>query len=682
MRSKMYSGKSTIFTIILLMVGSVFFLNAQENVDDYNWHLEESGAIVWNLDSNDVMPHEDHIAMSGQFVDMILEWGLDESGSFYADRLIRWPMLRTLPDDTHASLQRKIGDTISSRPRVNGNIVSSGKVEKINIHGFLSVVSAHAEGLKSERTIFPSVLNPVIIDRIKWTNTSDHPMEIIVPAWKKEEHTDEEKGLSGVYIISEFVVGDGKFRLAAGESITHSIIRTARKSSDAPYFGNAVTEWAARQEFIRNSSKNLVLETPDPALNRLFDFSKIRASESIFSTRGGLMHGPGGYNKYLAAIWANDQAEYVNPFFPFLGDPAGNESALNSFRHFARYINPEFKPIPSSIVAEGRGFWNGAGDRGDMAMIAYGASRFVLASGNNEYGEELWPLISWCLEFSERKQLANGSIASDSDELEGRFPAGNANLSTISLYYDALISTSFLAEELGKDEKLVQKYRKQAKDLKKAIRKNFESKVEGFDTYQYFEGNKKLRSWICFPLTVGIYDRAEGTVDALFSPKLWTKSGLLTQSGTTTVWDRSTLYALRGVFQAGYTGRGLEKLEAFSKTRLMGNHVPYVIEAFPEQNQSHLSAESALYCRIFIEGIFGIRPIGFSSLECTPNLPDKWDKMSLRNIHAFGMKWDIQVLRNKSMIGVEILDGSGKSVYKKELPQGQGHSINFNELLK
>ncbi|MCK5442436.1 MAG: hypothetical protein KAJ23_11135, partial [Maribacter sp.] len=75
MRSKMYSGKSTIFTSILLIVGSVFFLNAQENVDDYNWHLEESGAIVWNLDPNDVMPHEDHIAMSGQFVDMILEWG-------------------------------------------------------------------------------------------------------------------------------------------------------------------------------------------------------------------------------------------------------------------------------------------------------------------------------------------------------------------------------------------------------------------------------------------------------------------------------------------------------------------------------------------------------------------------------------------------------------------------------
>jgi hypothetical protein len=27
------------------------------------------------------------------------------------------------------------------------------------------------------------------------------------------------------------------------------------------------------------------------------------------------MHGPGGL-RYYAAIWANDQAEYINPWFP------------------------------------------------------------------------------------------------------------------------------------------------------------------------------------------------------------------------------------------------------------------------------------------------------------------------------------------------------------------------------
>ena len=45
--------------------------------------------------------------------------------------------------------------------------------------------------------------------------------------------------------------------------------------------------------------------------------------------------------------------------------------------------------------------------------------------------------------------------------------------------------------------------------------------VEGYETYRYYDGNDVLRSWICIPLTMGIYDRAEGTVSALFSDKLW-----------------------------------------------------------------------------------------------------------------------------------------------------------------
>ena len=140
-------------------------------------------------------------------------------------------------------------------------------------------------------------------------------------------------------------------------------------------------EEKARRERVDSFLSKLRLETPDPVLNTAFAFAKIRTTESIYETKGGLMHGPGG-GAYYAAIWANDQAEYANPFFPFLGDATANESAINSYRHFARYMNPDYKPIPSSIIAEGTSFWNGAGDRGDMAMIAYGASRFALAYGD------------------------------------------------------------------------------------------------------------------------------------------------------------------------------------------------------------------------------------------------------------------------------------------------------------
>jgi len=367
------------------------------------------------------------------------------------------------------------------------------------------------------------------------------------------------------------------------------------------------------------------------------------------------MHGPGG-GRYYAAIWANDQAEYANPFFPFLGNLAGNESAINSFRHFARFINDDYKPIPSSIIAEGVDSWNGAGDRGDMAMIAYGASRFALAYGDKETAQELWPLISWCLEYNRRSINSEGVVTSDSDELEGRFPAGEANLNTSSLYYDALISATNLGEELGIKKAQLDTYLEQSKTLEKSIETYFGATMDGFETYRYFKGNKLLRAWICTPLTVGIFNRSTGTVDALFSEKLWTIDGLASEDGSTTFWDRATLYALRGVFAASETKRAMDYLLYYSKRRLLGEHVPYAVEAYPEGNQRHLSAESALYCRIITEGIFGIRPEGFNTFSFSPKLPHNWDSMALRNIKAFNQSFDIEVKRENSKLFIVVFN--------------------------
>jgi len=153
-----------------------------------------------------------------------------------------------------------------------------------------------------------------------------------------------------------------------------------------------------------------------------------------------------------------------------LGNLAGNESAINSFRHFARFINDDYKPIPSSIIAEGVDSWNGAGDRGDMAMIAYGASRFALAYGDKETAQELWPLISWCLEYNRRSINSEGVVTSDSDELEGRFPAGEANLNTSSLYYDALISATNLGKSWELKRAQLDTYLEQSKTLENPLR--------------------------------------------------------------------------------------------------------------------------------------------------------------------------------------------------------------------
>lgn len=628
-----------IFSIGLLACAALT-LNAENR-----WHLADNGGIEWTPKKGET--HSDHLEMSGKQVSTVIRYGVNPDGSFKVNKSLVWPMLRTVPNNTHASLMRRYSWDPLDAVVVNGRALTDGeKVKSLNLKGILDVTSdvnmGYLGSWQIDRTYFPSTDKPALVEIYKITNTGKVPLRVEIPEVNQTSPTDPEKGVAGSYAIQSKVNGAGFYTVEPGKSLEFSAsISAGVKGKNQPSL-DAKAELAAREAFVDEMMNNLVLETPDPVIDRMQAFSKIRGCESIYDTKGGPLHGPGG-ESYYAAIWANDQAEYINPYFPYVGYEYGNASALNSFLHFARYMNDEGKPIPSSIIAEGDSYWNGAGDRGDAAMIAYGAARYALARGSKAEAVQLWPLITWCLDYCKNKLTKDGVVASDSDELEGRFPAGDANLCTSSLYYDALLSAACLAPEIGKGNG--NNYRKQAAELRKNMEKHFGGTVEGFDTYKYYTGNDKLRAWICIPLSVGIDERADATLDALFSPKLWTENGLLTESTDKTFWDRSTLYALRGAYTVGAADRATEFMDKYSNTRLLGDHVPYAIEAWPEGGQRHLSAESGLYGRIITEGLFGIRPTGFRSFTLTPRLPSSWDHMNLRHIKAFGSDFDIEVKR-------------------------------------
>ena len=225
------------------------------------------------------------------------------------------------------------------------------------------------------------------------------------------------------------------------------------------------------------------------------------------------------------------------------------------------------------------------------------------------------------------------------------------------------MSATYLAPLMGEPTSVAKTYRKQAAELKAAIERYFGGTVSGYDTYKYYDGNDVLRSWICLPLCFGINDRAKGTLEALFSPLMMTEDGILTQQGSTTFWDRSTLYALRGAFAAGHSDEAMKQLRHYSLRRLLGTHVPYPVEAYPEGSQRHLSAESGLYCRVITEGLFGIRPTGFNSFSLKVQMPSDWDRMALRHIKAFGADFDIEAVRmspSKIKVTVSQLDGKAK----------------------
>jgi hypothetical protein len=641
------------------------------------WTLDSDGGIVWNVAPGTV--HRDHIEMSGRKVSLIVRYGVTAEGRLTLQRQIVFPLLRTIPNDTHASLSYPFDDDAMPRILLDGRVAGTGTVRSIRHKGLMSVRSVLGKGgeVLLTRTLFPSTTKQLVVERLTFDNQSAKPITIDVERTEKTAHTAAARGVYGEYILASHVLNPGERTVPPGASTTFNLAFTGRKASEPEMDVDAAAEQQARENLVAGYLSKLQLETPDPVLNAAFAFAKIRTTESVYETKGGLMHGPGG-GAYYAAIWANDQAEYANPFFPYLGDATANASAINSFRLFARYINPEFKPIPSSIIAEGTDFWNGAGDRGDMAMIAYGASRFALAYGDRKTAEELWPLIEWCLEYCRRKVTANGIVASDSDELEGRFPAGKANLNTSSLYFDALRSAVLLGKDLGKDKDSLVLYGQQAQNVRAAIEHYFGAKVEGFDTYRYYDGNTVLRAWICTPLTVGILDRAKGTIEALFSPRLWTADGLASQAGDKTFWDRATLYALRGVLAAGETERAIKFLKDYSGRRLLGDHVPYPVEAWPEGDQRHLAAESALYCRVYTEGLFGLRPAGLRAFVVTPRLPAGWNSMRLKKVQAFGHDFDVAVTRQGDKQLIDVTTG-GRNVFSQALTNGESVTVHFTD---
>ncbi len=635
-----------LFILLAVMAASFStFTNSTLLAKENRWKVNGDHSVQWETSQGE-LPYSDHIEMSGLRASVVYYWGVNAQKQFTMDRHLVFPMLRTIPNNTHASWMPRCDVDFLKGMTANNRYMSQEEVKTVTIDGVLSVLSTiKGDGNEFEikRHFFPSTNTPAVCELYSIKNVGKKKETIRVPALYQVHTTNEEDGTRGSYKL----VARTEFKEAFKETLEpgeitffYCSIQAFAEADEKEIDLDVIEESVCRYDFVdKVANRDLSFECPDETIQTLFQMSKIRASESIFYTQNGLMHAPGG-ESYYAAMWCNDQAEYVNPFFPFLGYDKGNESAMTTWRCYLKLLNPDYKFVPWSIICGGDDVF-GPFDRGDAAMLAYGASRYCLERGDKEIAQEVWPLIEWCLEYCHRKLNQHGVVASDADELEGRLPAGDANLCTSSLYYDALISAAYLLDELKgsrvqgfKSSANAATYRKQAATLRQNIDKFFHATVEGYDTYRYYEGNDVLRSWICIPLTMGIYERAQGTLQAMFSPQLWTENGMLSQSGDKIFWDRSTLYGFRGAFAAGYADKALEYLKKFSAIRLLGEHVPYVVEAWPEGGLRHLSAESGLYCRIITEGLFGFRPTGFRSFTLTPQMPTEWNEYSLYRVNA------------------------------------------------
>lgn len=642
------------------------------------WSLSGSG-IRWDIAGETRLPHKDHVEMSGKFVSQHISYQVRADKSLEIIQTVVWPGLRLIPNDTHASMQ-----VVFEGKSVNPEFIINGRqkqvsIEEVAFDGILSFSGSLGDDVQILYEFYPGGENRLAFLCIQMENRGDQQYKLNVLLDPTEGTA---RGVYGINYYFTEIQGDTEFSLFSGEKKQIFVCYGGRLWADSAEDCNGWREYKNRRHFVTETTKELDLETPDPMINRLFAFAKIRSSESVFQTRAGLLHSPGGLH-YYGAVWTNDQIEYAGPFFTYLGRENPIQASLNAYRMYIPFMGPGYECIPSSIIAEGNDIWEGKGDRGDCAMYAYGASRFALSLGKRAVAEELYPAIVWCLEYSKRKCNEDGVICSDSDELEGRFPAGTANLSTSCLVYEALRMAIILAGELG-DKEHRREYVCWRNKLGENIERFFGKTLRGYETYRYCDGSDALRAWICIPLTVGIHRRKEGTIRALLSEYLWTEDGLASMEGDAIFWDRSTLYGLRGIFCAGEAEKGLKYLKAYSERRLLGAHVPYPVEAYPEGNQRHLSAESALYCRIFIEGILGISPEGLDRFSIHPCLPQEWSYLRIRNIHGYGTVFDLAVEREDCAATdgytIYINEKDGKGCRKFKVVQGESLVITFENL--
>ena len=627
------------------------------------WVIDaDQRGVRWNVAAEPRLPHADNVELSGRKVSGILYYAVDSNRRVSVLRKLIYPGFRTVIRDTDPAwwatyrnyLRADYTDADALPPvYVDDRRWVPGPVDSVRLDGFLTLYHApRADGLAVVRRFFPDRYGAHFYEEIELRNYGADSLQLrTLPLNNRRLHLSARTG----GVLGDYVrVAGRSTTLLPGATATVRITFGAdagEEGGDAAR--GAVSPRIARRSLLDTLTRHLRLETPEPVYNTLFNLSKIRGAESIFDSQLGLVHSPGG-GRYYAGFWANDQAEYINPFFPYLGYALADSAALNMWRVYQRSIPTDGSNIRYSFEMHGEAPANPL-DRGDAAMIAYGLSHYLLALGDPAVAAELQPLLDWCLDYNHRKLNAAGVVASQSDEMEGRIETGDANLATSALYYGALETSLSLAAEMDRPAAYRSALAARRAALAPAIEAHFGRTVEGLATYRYYAGHDRLRHWIALPLVVGLHDRAAGTLDGLFD-RLWTDNGVHVEKNAADpaisriFWDRGTLYALRGAFLAGGTERAHERLLAFSRRRLLGERVPYVVEAYPEGDMAHLSAESGLYCRIFTEGLFGLLPTGFRSFRLQPTMPDGWDRMALRGVRAFGQRegFDLEVEREAS----------------------------------
>ncbi len=572
------------------------------------WNIKEN---KHSIESTNFINHKDDIEMSGEKVSMIISYEVDKDGFLKIGRKLIYPMYRTIPNDTYSSYMFDYNHNLILNIRE--------RFVKVVIDGTLTIYSETDEYNIIHR-FYPSTEYPIAYEQIQVTKKK----HCIDPMYINTGRINTLVGYEGVIHTDLNMAKEGDFLTFS--FTTHFSNESASKEKDS-----YIKRMARVNELINECD----LDTGYSVLDTVFAFAKVRVGESIYNTRNGKINSPGGGN-YYAGVWTNDQCEYSTPWFAYTNDGNELEAAFNAMDWFEKYMNDKGEPLVSSIISEGMSYWNSSGDRGDASMYLYGNTMLYLIRGETP-DQRHHKMLEWAANYIESKILDEGVVYSDTDELEGRLSLG-INLSTSSLSYGAFMEYATLNERMGLTSK-ASKYRELAYKISQGIESYFGGNIKGYETYHYHKECSEIRAWNCLPLYMGIRNRSQDTIISI-DKLLWVNESLKSTESENIVWDRSALYYIAALFRCGESDNAWDRLIELSTNRLLGDRVPYAIEAWPEYNMRHLSAESALFARIITDGLLNIT-FNKDGFAINPSLPKSIKNMSIKNIYICGNYYDI-----------------------------------------
>jgi hypothetical protein len=648
-------SKTGIIAAALLVAASAYA--SEPSSKDY-WTVDaERGGIVHVVTTNEPTV----LCMQGRKVVMQVQVDV-KTGLTYKARFFHVD-----PDLTKkGKVMADVGTGAMPEVQVNGQPLMFGIPNEVTFNGMLTVVYPESEGIVAFRTVYPSMRNPVVVEEWQLRNVTKKALNLKTVLSNKVTPATDNCELSW----SKQGAADAVVKPGAAYSMAVCVRAELKgQSSDV----DVAIEHAARHSLIEATWRGPGrLETPEPLLDMAFALQKLHVLECPIETiRGVIVHN--GSLTYSPGVWANDPVEYSSPLFPFFGDAELNRASMGMYRIWQDFCRTNgIVPFPGSF--EGPALKLTQRERGDDAMVLYGLSKFLLFQGDRAAAEEMWPLIEFSAASVLSHTTTNGIVASQTDEMEDRYPTGKANLSTSALAYGGYCLAAHLAKSLGKSHD-ANVYDTRAADLRKGIESYFGAEVEGFKTYRYYTGNTTLRGWILLPLAMGITERQDATVAALTSDKLWPRrlagADILAESTRPTEWGRETYYALRTLFKAGRTEEATDLTRRVVKAQIFGARGPY-----PDEDAIDMLCPGSLYPRVFTEGMFGIVPTGLDSFECTPWLPKEWPKMALRDVRAFGRAWDMLVERDGDLQKITVSVG-GTALLTASGPAGKTYQVRF-----